>query len=178
MDREVNLLYPLDQFYALASLPLPAVLQVAGEVVPEPNRQLLVGNHDMTPTLEAFHGEAIHIRVIEKQQDEETYARLVVLLLEHSTKPVEFGAIIIHLSLFPPEARERILEGQCPLGTILAIYDIAHVSRPQAFLQFESDALIEETLCLNSPGRLYGRRNVLLTPQNEILADIVEILPP
>ena len=36
----------------------------------------------------------------------------------------------------------------------------------------------EEALGLSGPCELYGRRNVLLTLQNEIIADIVEILPP
>ncbi len=178
MDRELNLLFPLDQFYALASQPLPPVVQVSGEEVPDPYRSLLVGNHDMTPTLEAFHEDQIHIRVIKRKRDDDTYARLVVLLLDGSAKPVEFGAIIIHLSLFPPEARECILEGHIPLGTILATYHVRHLSCPQAFLRIESDAMIEMSLCLNEKHTLYGRRNVLLTPQNEILADIVEILPP
>src|SRR5438093_1415000 len=110
MDRELNLLFPLDQFYALASQPLPQVTQVSGEQVPEAYRSLLVGNHDMTPTLEAYHKDRIHIHVIKRMLDDDTYARLVVLL-DGSAKPVEFGAIIIHLSLFPPEAREHILEG-------------------------------------------------------------------
>ena len=37
---------------------------------------------------------------------------------------------------------------------------------------------MEKALCLNGQRVLYGRRNVLLTPQNDVLADIVEILPP
>src|SRR5690349_11936615 len=122
MERKLNLLFPLDRFYSQASLPLPTVIQIPGEELPDPYGRLLVGNHDMTPTLEAFHGERIHIRVIERQQDADTYGRLVVLILDECAKPVEFGAIIIHLSRFPPEARERILEGQIPLGTILATY--------------------------------------------------------
>jgi chorismate-pyruvate lyase len=178
MDGELNLLFPLDRFYAQAAMPLPEVVSVPGEEVPEPYRRLLVGNHDMTPTLEAYHDSEIHIHVLERKLDTDTYARLVILLLENDTQPVEFGAIIIHLALFPPDARERILQGHTPLGTILATYHVDHLSRPQAFLRVESDTLIEEALCLSSSRTLYGRRNVLLTPQNEVIADIVEILPP
>jgi hypothetical protein len=178
MDRELNLLFPLDRFYAPAALPLPTVSRIPAEEVPDPYGRLLVGNHDMTPTLEAFHGDRIQLHLIERQRDDDALARMVVLTLDGSARPVEFGAILIHLPLFPPAARERILEGRCPLGTILATYCIEHVSRPQAFLRVTSDTRIEEALCLSGQRLLYGRRNVLLTLQNDILADIVELLPP
>jgi chorismate-pyruvate lyase len=178
MDRELNLLFPLDRFYAPSALPLPTVSRIPAKEVPDPYGRLLVGNHDMTPTLEAFHGARIQLRVLERQQDDDKLARLVVLTLEGSAQPVEFGAILIHLSHFPPAARERILEGRCPLGTILATYCIEHVSRPQAFMRVVPDTRIAEALCLSGQRALYGRRNVLLTLQNDLLADIVEILPP
>jgi len=178
MDREFNLLFPLDRFYAQAALPLPAVSRVPAEEVPDPYGSLLVGQHDMTPTLEAFHGEPIHLRLIDRKLDGDALLRMVVLALDDSAKPVEFGAIRISLPLFPPEARERILEGWTPLGTILATYHVEHASRPQAFVRVVSDSLIEEVLCLNGQDVLYGRRNVLLTPQGGVLADILEILPP
>ena len=178
MDRELNVLFPLDLFYARAARPLPSVCIIPGTDVPQPYGRLLVGNHDMTPTLEAFHGDRIEIRVIERILEDDVYGRTVVLMLEGSVQPAEFGASLIHLSSFPSEARERILEGHIPLGTILATFCIQHISRPQAFLRFESDAMIEDSLRLSGTHTLYGRRNVLLTPHNEVLADIVEILPP
>jgi hypothetical protein len=178
MNGDLNLLFPLDQFYERDGLPRPAVSRVDGADVPQPYGRLLVGDHDMTPTLEAFYGEPIEIRAIERRQGPDSFGRIVVLLLERSGKPVEFGAIIIHLEHFPPEARTRILECHCPLGTILATYHVNHVSCPRAFIRITSDAMMEEALGLDGPHTLYGRRNVLLTPQNEVLADIIEVLPP
>ena len=178
MQGDLKPLFPLDEFYAEEGRPLPPVSLVAGSDVPLPYGALLVGDHDMTPTLEAFHGETIEIRVIERKLSADSLARIVVLLLEDSGKPVEFGAIIIHLDLFPPEARDRILEGHMPLGTILATYHVNHLSCPRGFIRVQSDSVMEEALSLSGRCMLYGRRNVLLTPQNEILAEIVEILPP
>ena len=178
MQGEIDLLFPLDQFYQNDGLPLPAVSQVPGIDVPQPYRDLLVGDHDMTPTLEAFYGDQIEIRAIERKVEADSMARITVLLLEGSGKPVEFGAIIIHLEHFPPEARQRVLECHIPLGTILAKYHVNHRSCPRAFIQIASDSMMEEALQLDGPRLLYGRRNVLLTPKNEILADIIEVLPP
>lgn len=178
MTRPLRLFYPLDRFYARRGLPLPAFEQIDGHTMPEPYRRLLVGQHDMTPTLEAFYGESARLHVIERFREGDALKRLVTLRIDSRPDPIEFGAIVIHLPFFPPEARERILECCTPLGTILGMYCVQHASRPQAFLQIRSDALMNEMLHLNGETTLYGRRNVLLTPENRILADIVEILPP
>jgi chorismate-pyruvate lyase len=178
MREGPSLLYPLDEFYAEARLALPPVQQVEGPDIPEPCRQLLVHDSDMTPTLEAFHGERIHLRVLARRLDGNAYARQVVLTLNGSARPVEFGAIVIHLEHFPPAAREAILEGRRPLGTILHDYHIAHQSRPLSFIRLTSDRLMNEALHLPEPQALYGRRNVIWDAEENQLANIVEILPP
>jgi chorismate-pyruvate lyase len=116
--------------------------------------------------------------VLARRHDGEAYARQVVLTLNGSDRPVEFGAIVIHLQHFPPAAREEILEGRRPLGTILHDHRIPHQSRPLAFLRVAADALMNEALQLTKPCSLYGRRNVLRNAEGNELADIVEILPP
>jgi chorismate-pyruvate lyase len=178
MSEPLSLLYPLDAFYATAEWLLPSASALPGEAVPEPYRRLLVHEEDMTPTLEAFHGERIHLRLLARRHEGDTYSREVVLTLDDSNRPVEFGAIVIHLQRFPPAARELILAGQCPLGTILALHRVHHSSRPLAFFQLTSDGFINEALGLTGTHTLYGRRNVLRNADGDVLADIVEILPP
>jgi chorismate-pyruvate lyase len=178
MSQKPSLLYPLDDFYAVAGWVLPQAGEVRGAEVPEPYQRLLVHDGDMTPTLEAFHGERIHLRVLARRQEGETYAREVVLTLDDSHRPVEFGAIVIYLQHFPPAARELILAEQCPLGTILALHRVEHASRPLGFFRWTSDGFISGALGLGAPHVLYGRRNAHRNAQGEVLADIVEILPP
>ena len=172
------LAYPLDDFYAQASLPFPRIESVLGEQVPEPYRSLLVHNQDMTPTLEKFHGGPIHLRVLRRQKRGDIYFREVVLELEEGEKPVEFGAIKINLTLFLPAARQLILGERLPLGHILETCTVPHTSRPKAFLRIESDEFINSALKLSHPHQLYGRRNTLMDPLHRPLAEIVEILPP
>jgi chorismate-pyruvate lyase len=178
MPEPLSLLYPLDAFYAAEGLALPPVQQVDSADVPEPCRQLLVHDRDMTPTLEAFLGERIHLRVLARRRDGDAYSRQVVLTLNGSARPVEFGAIVIHLQHFPPVAREEILEGYRPLGTILHVHEVAHQSRPRAFLRLAPDAVVREALGLTTATALYGRRNVIFGPDGCELANILEILPP
>ena len=170
--------HPLDEFYAQMGLTLPPLQEVDGEAVPQPYRRLLVHNNDMTPTLKKFHERHIHLRLLGRRRKRDQYFREVVLLLDGSDEPVEFGAIMINLNLFTPEAREHILEEQRPLGHIMQECGVRHSSRPKAFLRLASDQFINQALQLSGAHVLYGRRNTLFDPQERALAEIVEILPP
>lgn len=175
---KLDIVHPLDDFYAQAGEPLPPYERIAGEGMPEPYRSLLVHQNDMTPTLEKFHKREIHINVMGRRRKGNEYFREVVLLLDETNEPVEFGAIKINLDRFTEEAREQILNEVRPLGTILRECTIVHDSKPKAYLRFASDKLINEALQLRGAHVLFGRRNTLWDPQGLPLAEIVEILPP
>ena len=170
--------HPLDDFYARAGLRLPKIERIAGDQVPEPYRALLVHETDMTPTLEKFHGADIHLRILGRDQRADFYFREVVLLLDGTDKPVEFGANKVSLGLFPPRGRQLILEERLPLGTILRICEIEHTTVAKAFFAVEADEFIARALNLQAPVQLYGRRANILDPQKRPLSEIVEILPP
>jgi chorismate-pyruvate lyase len=173
-----HIAHPLDQFYQRSGLTLPPLQQVDPEEVPEPYKMLLVHQSDMTSTLEHFHGQAVHLRVLSREQRGEAYYREVVLRLEGNQKPVEFGAIKINLDRFTLPARQQILKEYWPLGRILKDCAIAYASRPKAFLQIASDKLINSVLNLTGAQLLYGRRNTIFDASEQPLAEIVEILPP
>jgi chorismate-pyruvate lyase len=170
--------YPLDEFYARSGLTLPPLDQIDGEAVPEPYKSLLVHERDMTSTLESFHGMGIHLRLVSRQERGEEYFREVVLVLDGSETPVEFGAIKINLGRFSEKARQEILQERFPLGHVLKDFAIDYLSRPKAFLRVASDKTINGLLNLTGAHLLYGRRNTLLDPAGHPLAEIVEILPP
>lgn len=170
--------YPLDDFYSQAGLILPAIEQIEGEAMPQPYRSLLVHKNDMTPTLEKFYKDQIHIKALSRNQRNGFYFREVVLELDATGQSVEFGAIKIMLDLFPPAARQLILAEREPLGHILTSFNVVHTSRPKAYLRISSDAFINDALKLEGSQTLYGRRNTLFDPEGRPLAEIVEILPP
>lgn len=172
-----SIAYPLDEFYARSGLTLPPLDQVDGEALPEPYRTLLVHERDMTSTLEDFHHAGIHLRLISRHQREAEYFREVVLALDGTEKPVEFGAINIHLNQFPEVARQQILAERYPLGRILKDYALQYLSRPKAFIRIASDKTINGLLGLSGAHVLYGRRNTLFSPAGQSIAEIVEILP-
>lgn len=177
-SASTSVAYPLDEFYSRSGLTLPPLDQMDGEAMPEPYKSLLVHESDMTSTLENFHKAGIHLRLVSREQRGAEYFREVVLALDGSEKPVEFGAIKIHLDRFTEGARTEILREQFPLGHILKDFAIEYQSRPKAFLRIASDPTINEFLGLTGAHLLYGRRNTLTNPAGEPLAEIVEILPP
>lgn len=170
--------YPLNELYLRAGEQLPSIEVISADEVPQPYRRLLVHNSDMTSTLEKFYGDRIHLEVLRRQEAGHDYFREVILALDRSRKPVEFGAIRIDLALFEPKTRDLIIEARLPLGRILAEGDVTYTSRPRAFLRIASDAFIGSVLRISGKPELYGRRNTLFDPQHRALADIVEILPP
>lgn len=169
--------YPLDGLYNYYSFPVPDFQRIDKEDLPEPYQSLLAHENDMTPTLESFHKEKIWIRPEARYLDDCFYFREVILYLENSLKPVEFGAIVIHLENCPEEAQQSILEARKPLGTLMSEYNIPHISKPIGYFKVESDELISRRLEIPQSMTIYGRRNELLTPGGACLAEIVEILP-
>ena len=128
-SEKIPRIEPLDEFYAQAGRELPRIEPVLSEIIPEPYKSLLVHDSDMTSTLEKFHGGKIHLKLLSRRQEGDFYFREVVLALDGSEKPVEFGAIKINLALFASGPRKKILEECFPLGHILRDCKIAHASQ-------------------------------------------------
>ena len=178
MSDGQNLLYPLSEFYLQDGLTLPAVTGIDGQQLPEPYKTLLVHETDMTSTLEKYHDQKLRLHILRRRLEGEEYSRQVLLVTERDQKPVEFGAIKINLQHFSEEVRQQILEERRPLGAILYDEKIPYISRPIAFIQVTPDAIMKRVLGLGDNILLFGRRNVLMSPSQRILADILEVLPP
>jgi len=157
---------------------MPCIEMIPGDAVPEPFKTLLVHHNDMTPTLEAFHKSDIHLEIVSRERRGVFYFREVVLRLNRSESPVEFGANKLYLGRFPEEAQDLILQEYVPLGRILKDCRVPHRTEAKAFLRVHSDSLIGEKFELTQPAVLYGRKAVISDLQGRPLSEIVEILPP
>lgn len=177
-EQALEAIGPLTETYRLAEREPPAVEFIAAEALPEPYRRLLAHENDMTPTLEAFHGQSLTLNVIYRRLSDDELLRQVVLVGEESGRKVEFGAIRIFLNRFGAEARRRIEECHLPLGSILAHFAIPHTDRPSAFFRVTADERICRALGTTGESALYGRCNTIYDAEMAPLACIVEILPP
>ncbi|MEM9557241.1 MAG: hypothetical protein AAGC60_23480 [Acidobacteriota bacterium] len=146
--------------------------------LPPTYRALLAHDQDMTSTLEAHHGEPIDLEPLVWRRDEAVLRREVRLLTRTTRRAVEYGAITIELGGFGDEARQAILEGREPLGSILARCGPQYSSRPHGFFHLRSGH-VDEVLDLTRASRLWGRANRLASVDGErTLATVVEVLPP
>jgi len=132
----------------------------------------------MTSRLEKFWGGEIVLEVLHREHTPTAYRREVVLHIEATDLPVEYGAIEIDLSAFDGELRRLILEQQLPLGGLLNRFAIRYRSEPKGFLKLGADAVMQRVFRLPEAAEFYGRSNVLLGEGDRVLARIVEVVRP
>ena len=171
-----DVLAPLRFFYGLASHDL-RVTFVKPEEMPDDARWLLVHDTDMTPRLAERHVCGITLDVHAKSRLGNYLVRASVLRRADDARPVEFGAIGIHLGGFSEDARRLILEGQVPLGGILGQMEVPHTSHPQGFFRIVIDHRLADLLGGWEGQTLYGRCNELRHAGGDPLAEVVEVLP-
>jgi hypothetical protein len=176
--NETELLYPLTLFWQAGGHVLPEYEIIDGPAMPEPYRRLLVHHGDMTSRLEAFWEGKIVLEVLHREHMPEAYRREVVLHIESTDLPVEYGAIEIDLTAFDGELRRLILEQHLPLGGLLNRFGVRYHSEPRGFIKLGADAMMQRLFRLPDAQEFYGRSNVLLGANDRVLARIVEVLRP
>ncbi len=178
LPATTDLLYPLSRFCEDGGHALPACEVIDGREVPQPYRDLLVHQGDMTSRLEAFHGGQIVIEVLHHEHTPEIYRREVVLRVEATGVAVEYGAIEIDLSAFEGELKKLILDEHLPLGGLLNRFGIRYRSEPKAFIRLGDDVVMQRVFEMAQAHEFFGRCNVLLGENDRTLARIVEVLRP
>jgi chorismate-pyruvate lyase len=147
------------------------------EAVPQPYRDLLWHDGDMTSSLERFHGDELTLQILRVEQVKANYLREVVLRRKRDGQAVEYGVIEVVLPAFSPSMRVAIVAGGQPLGGLLNSTGMVYGSEPIGFFGIrgaEVGSIYPET---PSGEILYGRYNRLINEDGLELARIVEILP-
>ena len=86
--------------------------------------------------------------------------------------------ILGRLHALPEETRALVLQASKPLGGILNDHRIPYSSAPRAFIKAIPDGPIVEAFGEIEADWLYGRSNVITGYNGDVIAQIVEILPP
>ena len=171
-----NLLWPLNLFYERDGQH-PEVTPLTGQQVPGPYSEILVHDNDMTPTLERYYEDTVHVERRNVLNDDAVSTREVILRLDGNERAVVYGASRVFLDKLHPHARELLAEGRLPVGTILRICKIPHQGHPTGFFRVRPMPLFDDVFSQPCTASLFGRRNILSSPAGEAIVEVTEILP-
>lgn len=136
---------------------MPEYEFVPADEVPPPYDQLLVHEHHMTVTVEAFYGDLVDVRVLERKLEGDTYARKILLTLQKTGQVVQFGIMRVHLQYCSEPVRQAILAERTPLGRILIQHDVLRRIEPTAFVRVIPGPAMMQWFGLDRPRPTYGR---------------------
>ena len=174
----MDLLFPLSFMRSVRGSPKLSYEKIEPDTITEPYRSLLVHEGDMTSRLEAYHESSLRVRRLRSSNDGKSYFREVVLETESTAKATEYGAIEISLGSLPEEIHPLVVEAKLPLGSILNNSRIPYSCFPRAYLKIVPDGPIVDALGTVEADVLYGRSNEIRSFNDQVIARIVEILPP
>ncbi len=110
------------------------------DALPPTERRLLDHDQHMTVTLEAHHGAAVHLNVIEVHREGNEYARRLTLSAGPDGPIILAGIMCFNLEYCGDDVRRRILEANTPLGRILIEHGVMRRIQTEAFLRIPIDS--------------------------------------
>ena len=177
-ELTASLMWPLNLFYAYYKRDMPEITPLFDWHMPEPFKKLLAHERNMTPTLEAYYNDSIHIERLNVVPDRDECSREVILRLDKNKRPVEYGASRIFVNRLPAKAMDQICEGRVPLGSILNQNNCEHTVELSGFFKVKPTSFFTNVFSDTNGTALYGRRNRLVALDGNPIAEVCEILPP
>jgi chorismate-pyruvate lyase len=150
---------------------------VPGPQVPPPYHDLLVHEHHMTVTVESFYGSLVDVRILDRRQSGDDYARKILLALQSDERVVQFGIVRIILHHCSSAVQAAIVAGQTPLGRILIEHDVLRRIEPTAYLRVTPNPAMMEWFSLAEPTPTYGRLAYIHCNEQPAV-ELVEIVAP
>ncbi len=183
--------HTIDDLYGLFSETAPPAVVVPDDVVPEPQCSLLAHENHMTVTLEAYHGGAVDVVVLNRVRSDRYYARKILLRRNvesggEAPSPgagvVQFGIMLFDLRFASEEARLEILSESAPLGHILIRQRQLRRISTHSLLEIEPDAEMRHHFGLPEPRHghettVFGRLATIFC-DDQPAVELLEVLPP
>jgi hypothetical protein len=150
---------------------------VAPEEVPPPYHELLVHEHHMTVTVEAYHGDRVDVLIYNRRHDGPYYARRIFLALQTSRRIVQYGLVRINLRYCSPAVRAEIIAGETPLGRILINHDVLRRIEPTGFLRLVPGPALMKAFGLDEATPTYGRLAYIHCDEKPAI-ELLEVVAP
>lgn len=145
--------------------------------VPQPYRRLLVHEHHMTVTVEGHHGDLVDVRILDRRQDDDAYARKILLALQKTGRIVQYGIVRILFRYCSEDVRRAIVAGKTPLGRILIEHDVLRRIEPTAYLKVTPGPAMMKWFGLDRPTPTYGRLAYIHCNEQPAV-ELLEIVAP
>jgi hypothetical protein len=156
---------------------VPQYKIVPGDAVPPPYHRLLVHEHHMTVTVEAHHRDRVYTDTVACLSTEEWYARMILLRLESTDRPIQFGIVRVYYHYLIPEVRAAILAGRTPLGRILIQHNVLRRIEPTAYLRVSLGPTMQRWFDVDRPAVTYGRLGFIYCDEQPAV-ELLEIVAP
>ena len=145
--------------------------------VPPPYHGLLVHEHHMTVTVEAFHGDQVDVRVLAKRVSGDSYARKILLTLKGNGKIVQFGIVRVHFQYCSPEVKAAIVAEKTPLGRILIEHNVLRRIEPTAYFRVRPCPALRAWFGPQDLPETYGRL-AYIHCDGQPAIELIEIVAP
>ncbi len=125
--------------------------------MPEAYRRLLAHNNHMTVTVEAYHGCPVDVEVLEAQWAQPIYRRKILLRRTCDRKCVQFGLVWLNTAFLTEQVRQKILDGQIPLGRVLIEHGVLREVFLRELFEIQVGPELAEYFGLSIGDIVYGR---------------------
>lgn len=129
--------------------------------LPDAIGRLLGHTHHMTPTLKAFHGGDVALKIFREAIDGDWYRRHIALTAPATGGVVEVGLVRIHMTMLAAAVQRDILHRRTPLGDILLQHRVMTQVKPLRFLRWDGQSEIVHPFNAGEAVCFYGRLAVI-----------------
>ena len=170
LDALIELFYP-------ATTGLGTLRHIDREEMPTVYRPLLDHDDHMTITVEAYHHSLVDVRVLAERQEQDSYARKILLARQSDGRVVQFGIMRVATAKLNDQLRAEIAAKQEPLGRIFIRHNVLRDVELDRLWEVAPGDELREFLAMDSGEITYGRTAQILVAGSPNV-ELLEIVAP
>ncbi len=150
---------------------------VAKEATPEPYHRMLVHEHHMTISMEAFHDCTVEVDVLASRFENGLYLRKIDLRKSGTEEVIQFGLVRFNLDYVTEHVRAEILAEKVPLGRVLIQHNVLRHVDLGAVIRFAAGSGLAKYLQMEEGQITYGRMATIFCIGSPAI-DLLEVAAP
>ena len=150
---------------------------VAREAVPEPYHRMLVHEHHMTVTMEAYHDCAVEVEGIDSGFVDDLYCRKILLRNDATREIVQFGIVRFNFNFVTDSVRQEIESRKIPMGRVLIQHNVLRHIDLGAIIRLNAGPGLAHYLRMNERETTYGRMAPIFC-DGQPAVDLFEVSSP